>query len=76
MLKRNEKNPIMVFSENNLENELLETTAGRAVFDALVQANINLRTVPVEMVKQMLVEECRFLRLGGSSLKLPMLASC
>ena len=42
-------------SENLLlENELLETAAGRAVYDALVQANIDLRSVSVELVKDML----------------------
>lgn len=47
-------------SENlPLENELLETAAGRAVYDALVQANIDLRSVSAELVKDMLQFECR-----------------
>ena len=46
-------------SENlSLENELLETAAGRAVYDALVQANVDLRSVSVELVKDMLQFEC------------------
>ena len=46
----------------NLEEHLLQSTAGRAVFDALVQANVNLHDVSLELVKQMLVQECRFLK--------------
>lgn len=47
-------------SENlSLENELLESAAGQAVYDALIQANIDLRSVSVELVKDMLQFECR-----------------
>ena len=66
----------MVFSSNNLENELLESTAGRAVFDALVQANVNLNTVSVELVKQMLLEECRYLRGTARKECSEMLVAC
>ena len=66
----------MVFSTNNLENELLESTAGRAVYDALVQANVNLNTVSVELVKQMLVEECRYLRMTGHKESSDLLVAC
>lgn len=50
----------MVFNTENLEQNLLETAAGRAVFDSLVQANVNPNTVPVETVKEMLLAECRY----------------
>ena len=66
----------MVFSSNNLENELLETTAGVNVYDALVQANVNLKTVSVELVKQMLLEECKFLRTCGRVDSADLLVSC
>ncbi len=66
----------MVFSSDNLENELLESAAGRAVFDALVQANVNLRTESVELVKQMLLEACRYLRTGGSTHWADQLVAC
>lgn len=49
----------MVFSTKNIEQHLLETAAGRAVFDSLVQANVDPASVPVETVKQMLLVECR-----------------
>lgn len=50
----------MVFNTENIEQNLIETAAGRAVFDSLVQANVNPNTVPVETVKEMLLAECRF----------------
>lgn len=50
----------MVFTTENIEQNLLETAAGRAVFDSLVQANVNLNTIPVETVKEMLLAECRY----------------
>ncbi|APZ91518.1 hypothetical protein [Fuerstiella marisgermanici] len=50
----------MSFSSNELEQQLLETSAGQAVYDSLVQANVNLCTVSAEMVKQMLVAECKY----------------
>lgn len=49
----------MFFSNQKIETELLETAAGRVVFDSLVQANVNLETISLESVKQMLLEECR-----------------
>lgn len=49
----------MSISCPTLEDHLLETAAGQAVYDALVQANLNLKTVSLELVKQMLVVECR-----------------
>lgn len=57
---------------SKLENHLLQSAAGRAVFDALVQANVNLQDVSLEMVKQMLVEECRFLRSAERFPTLPL----
>lgn len=50
----------MSFNTQNIENQLLESAAGRAVYDSLVQANVNLQTVSVELVKQMLVAECKY----------------
>jgi predicted signal transduction protein with EAL and GGDEF domain len=44
---------------------LLETEAGNAVYDALVQSNIDPRSVPLEVVKTMLLEEIRFRRQLG-----------
>ena len=55
----------MRFSSNELEQQLLETSAGQAVYDSLVQANVNLGTVSVEMVKQMLVAECKYRQAVG-----------
>ena len=52
----------MSFNSQNLESHLLESAAGQAVYDALVQANVNLQTVSVELVKQMLVAECKYRR--------------
>ena len=49
----------MNFTTTQLERQLLETAAGQAVYDALVQANMDPRNVPLETVKQMLVMECR-----------------
>ncbi|GDX90812.1 MAG: hypothetical protein ACK5TG_11045 [Planctomyces sp.] len=54
-----------------LENELLETAAGQAVYDALVQANIDLRSVSVDLVKDMLQFECRRRRSGETGRYLP-----
>ena len=50
----------MVFSSNELEQQLLESAAGQAVYDSLIQANVNISTVSLELVKQMLVAECQF----------------
>ncbi|MFM8724486.1 MAG: hypothetical protein ACKON9_05100 [Planctomycetaceae bacterium] len=54
-----------------LQNELLETAAGQAVYDALVQANIDLRSVSVDLVKDMLQFECRRRRGAESGRSLP-----
>ena len=50
----------MNFSNTSLESQLMETAAGQAVYDSLVQANIDPRTVSLEVVKQMLLVECRY----------------
>ncbi|MCA9086391.1 MAG: hypothetical protein KDA81_20175 [Planctomycetaceae bacterium] len=57
----------MSFSTLALEQQLLETAAGQAVYDALVQANVNLQTVSLELVKQMLLAECRYRKMLGYS---------
>lgn len=62
-------------SNETLEQQLLATQAGRAVFDSLVQANVNLGTVSTEVVKQMLVAEFRYQKiLSGVKAPPPMLA--
>lgn len=62
-------------SNQTLEQQLLATQAGRAVFDSLVQANVNLSTVSTEVVKQMLVAEFRHQKiLSGSSQASALLA--
>ncbi|MEZ6062411.1 MAG: hypothetical protein R3C19_18870 [Planctomycetaceae bacterium] len=66
----------MSLSSATLERDLLETAAGQAVYDALIQANVNLKTVPLEMVKRMLVAECRFRLSVGSSNFQPLVAAC
>jgi hypothetical protein len=50
-----------------LEQQLMETDAGQAVYDALIQANVDLRTVSLELVKDMLNAECRHRRRMGLS---------
>ena len=47
----------MNISSLQLERQLFESSAGQAVFDALVQANVDLRTVSLELVKDMLQQE-------------------
>lgn len=49
----------MSISNLQLEQQLLESDAGRAVYDALIQANIDLRSVSLELVKDMLHAEYR-----------------
>ncbi len=44
---------------------LLQSEAGNSVYDALVQSNIDPRTVPLETVKTLLLGEIRFRRLLG-----------
>lgn len=55
----------MVISNLLLERQLMETDAGLAVYDALIQANVDLRTVSLELVKDMLNAECRHRRMLG-----------
>lgn len=67
----------MRFSNTPIEQQLLETAAGQAVYDSLVQANVDLRSVPLEMVKQMLVAECRHRKaLAAQECKVTALAFC
>ena len=49
----------MSISNLQLEQQLLESDAGRAVYDALIQANIDLRSVSLELVDDMLRAEYR-----------------
>ena len=44
---------------------LFETDAGNAVYDALVQANIDPRTVSLDVVKSLLLAEVRIRSLLG-----------
>jgi hypothetical protein len=46
-------------------DSLLESEAGNAVYDALIQANMNPRTVSLEVVKSMLLAEVRMRRTYG-----------
>ena len=57
----------MSISNLQLERQLLESNAGQAVYDALIQANVDLRTVSLELVKDMLRAEHRHRRLMGYS---------
>lgn len=57
----------MSISNLQLERQLLESDAGQAVYDALIQANVDLRTVSLELVKDMLRAENRHRRLMGYS---------
>ena len=66
----------MSLDSKNLENQLLESAAGQAVYDSLVQANVNLQTVSVELVKQMLVAECRHRKTLNGVGSSPRLAVC
>lgn len=65
----------MVVNNQTLEQELLESAAGRAVFDSLIQANVNLETISLESVKQMLLLECRQKNRIGSTQR-PSLSLC
>ena len=56
----------MSIKSATLEQQLLETAACQAVYDSLIQANVNLTTVSAEAVKQMLLAECRFRKSMGS----------
>ena len=55
----------MSISNVQLERDLLESDAGQAVYDALIQANVDLRSVSIELVKDMLNAECRYRRMMG-----------
>lgn len=66
----------MQLSSVTLEQQLLETGAGQAVYDSLIQANVNLRTVSVELVKQMLVAECKYRKSVGSAESSAAFAVC
>lgn len=55
----------MSISNLHLEQELLESDAGRAVYDALIQANIDLRSISLELVNDMLHAEYRHRCLMG-----------
>jgi len=55
----------MSVSRLQLEQQLMETDAGQAVYDALIQANVDLQCVSIELVKDMLNAECRHRRLFG-----------
>lgn len=57
----------MSISNLQLERQLLECDAGQAVYDALIQANVDLRTVSLELVKDMLCAEYRNRHLLGFS---------
>ena len=55
----------MSISNLQLERQLLESDAGPAVYDALIQANVDLRTVSLDLVKDMLCAEHRHRRQIG-----------
>ena len=54
------RNFIMFATSHTVENSLLESEAGRAVFDCLIQANVDPRRIPVDTIKEMLLAECRY----------------
>lgn len=58
---------MMSISNLQLEQQLLESDAGQAVYDALIQANVDIRTVSLDLVKDMLHAERRHRRLAGYS---------
>ncbi len=64
----------MSISNVQLERQLLETDAGQAVYDALIQANVDLRSVSIELVKDMLNAECRHRKMLGLSCSMATLA--
>jgi hypothetical protein len=57
----------MSISNLQLERQLFESDAGQAVYDALIQANVDLRSVSLELVKDLLCAEHRHRRLMGYS---------
>lgn len=50
--------------------QMLEEQLGFAVIDSLVQANVDLQTVTLEQVKQMLVQAGRERRENGDGINL------
>lgn len=50
--------------------QMLEEQLGFAVIDSLVQANVDLQTVTLEQVKQMLVQAGRERRENGDGISL------
>lgn len=57
----------MSISNLQLERQLLESDAGQSVYDALIQANVDLRTVSPDLVRDLLQAEYRHRRLMGYS---------
>jgi len=55
----------MPISNLQLERQLLESDVGQAVYDALIQANVDLRSVSLELVKDMLRAEYAHRRMMG-----------
>ena len=74
--EESERNSVMQFSSTQIERQLLESAAGQAVYDSLVQAHVNLNSVPVEVVKQMLVAECKYRKAIQYCDKHAVLAAC
>ncbi|MFM7058693.1 MAG: hypothetical protein ACKO2P_17400 [Planctomycetota bacterium] len=52
-------------SRREFEQQLQDSPAGLAVFDALMQSNVNITEVPVEFLQEMLCEEWQRRRLRG-----------
>jgi len=67
LLNCHERILVMSISNLQLERQLLESNAGQAVYDALIQANVDLRSVSLDLVKDMLRAEHRHRRLMGYS---------
>lgn len=56
------RNLVMNFNTLQNKTQLFETAAGQAVYDTLIQANINPDSVSAETVKRMLVAELQYRR--------------
>ena len=65
---------VMSISMLQLEQQLMDSDAGQAVYDALVQANVDLRMVSLDLVKDMLTAELRHRRLRRMSAGRPRLS--
>lgn len=61
----------MSISTLQLEQQLLDSDAGHSVYDALVQANVDLRMVSLDLVKDLLRAELRHRRLSATSPSTP-----